>query len=193
MPIPGSKPLQVGVALFSLIFSVVAIASVDWVVTEDAHTGLFSYKTGGSVKDLKCDSMMSQTQCGYLQSSQNSSVISIIFCFLCFAWLVQQYSAVSPMNSLVAFALSFLQFSFGITSVVVYNYFKNDYLSADDGVNVEYPTNTYSHFLYGYYFWISVTAGAFIVSFLSGVELFRLSKADGPMSTKGIRDLETMN
>jgi hypothetical protein len=109
--------------------------------------------------------------------------------------LIHQYSSITPMNALIAFALAFLQLSFGLTSTVVFAYFKNDFLSADDGVNVEYPVHTYSHYLWAYYIWISVTVCSFVVSSISGYELFRLTRSDAhaPLTTKGARDLEAMN
>jgi hypothetical protein len=195
MPKSPLKAAQTGIAFLSIIFSIVAVTNVQWVGTETQDCGLFAYKMDGSVKNLNCDSMMSQAQCGYLQSSQNSCIISIIFLFLTFGWLIHQYSSITPMNALIAFALAFLQLSFGLTSTVVFAYFKNDFLSADDGVNVEYPVHTYSHYLWAYYIWISVTVCSFVVSSISGYELFRLTRSDAhaPLTTKGARDLEAMN
>lgn len=191
MPKSSLKTVQAVLTGLSIIFSIIAVVSVSWVGTEIGNTGIFSYKVGNTVKDLNCNSMMSQTQCGYLQSSQNATIISIIFCFLTFAWLLNQYSHSSAMNSLIAFGLSFLQFCFGVTGVVVYSYFKDDYLEADDGVNVEYPVATHANYLYGFYFMISVVTASFVVAGISGMEVYTFSRGtDGGSNSKGMRHME---
>ena len=188
-PAATTKNVQIFLTFVSLIFSIVSVATVFWVSTETNDTGLFSYKVGDEIKELTCDSMMSQTQCGYLQSSQNSSIISICFSFLSFSWLLHQYAFSSPMNALVSLSLAFLQFCFSITTTVVFKYFKSDYLNADDGINVEYPVDTYAHYKFGYYLWISATSLSFLVAAISCVSLYQQTRGDTG-SAKITRDIE---
>ena len=189
-PAAATKNIQIFLTFVSLLFSIIAVATVFWVSTETKDTGLFSYKTGNDIKELSCDSMMSQTQCGYLQSSQNSSIISICFCFLSFAWLLHQYVFTSPMNALISFSLAFLQFCFSITTTVVFNYFKSDSLNADDGINVEYPVDTFANYKFGYYLWITATCLSFIVAAISCVSLYQLTRVDAGSGGKITRDIE---
>ena len=159
---PRSKQVQALVGIIALTFQIISVSSFDWVHTENGRTGLFLYQTGSKVQILNCDSM-NQTECGYLTSSQTASVIAIIFAGFATILLFYQYWQMTVNTSLVTACATFFQCIFCILSVVVYSYFKGSYLESDDGVNVEYPVDTYSNYLFAFYIWISATVLSFIL------------------------------
>lgn len=173
------KSTQIFLSVLSLVLFITAAVSTDWVKTETGNSGVFLYNLSSDksdVKEMKCEESMSQTDCGYLQSSQSACVVAIIFGWILLYWLANQYWIASPFNSFLNMTLSFAQFCFALICLVVFTYFKKSELESDDGVNVEYPVDTYSKYEYATSLWLSGVVFTLLISILSAGEVYRMSR-----------------
>jgi hypothetical protein len=86
------------------------------------YMGLF---ISASNETLYCDNNMSQTDCGYLNSSQASGVISLVMSFICIISFYQR-------KVYISFFSSWIQTVFGIFCLIFYSSFINNYNTNDD-------------------------------------------------------------
>lgn len=167
-------------SLITVILQIVAMSSVGWVNTGSGETGIFLYCNKGSENVFKttCNSSMSQTTCGYISSSQISAVASVIFAGVGTILLGYQTRNVSINSTLVSVFSIFFQTVFSIITLVVFSYFTHSYLESDDGMNIEYPTNTSSDRLYAFYVWLATIILSFIIFSLIVVQINVSSSKD---------------
>lgn len=142
-------------AFISLVLSTLCCSVDYWVTTtadsaEKEYNGLF-LENGSNL--FLCDGDMSVAECGYLQGSKSSAIISLIFGF--FAVLIgikyikfSEGFLTSLGASLVA-VCGLLQSIFGIICVVYYSFLFRSYFTYDD-LNVEYIDNKESSYGWAY-------------------------------------------
>jgi hypothetical protein len=110
---------------------------------------------------------MSEIECGYLYSSQVSSIVSFIFGFFATALYFQNASNFNSISTFFALSGSLAQSIFGLMAIVIFYYFVQNYYT-DDGVNREYSSPDYSLLSYdaAFYLWMCSIVISFLISVL---------------------------
>jgi len=158
---------QFGVAsIISTMLSIAAIAMPYWMnIKGDKSVGVYQSQSHGSAQmfGTVCDGNFSEIECGILDATKISAVVSIMFGGIASFIYFLPPKIFASLPAFMAISGSCGQLIFSIMTFSLFIYFKQDYFT-DDGVNHEYPTFDASDLSYSFAFWIWVTGS--IVSFL---------------------------
>ena len=167
-----SKQLKVHLTQFgaaSIIataLSIAAIAMPYWMnIQGDKSVGLYQSQNHGSAQlfNTECHGTMSEIECGILDATKISGVVSIMFGGIASFIYFLPPKVFASLPAFMAVSGSLGQLIFGIMTFVLWVYFKRDYFT-DDGINQEYPTFGADDLSYSFAFWMWVAAT--ILSFL---------------------------
>ena len=156
-----------------------------WIKVRDGgEIGMFasSGEDTTSTYKTKCNSDMSEMDCGYLESSQIASVVSIIFGGLSTIIYFLPPNLFATITTFFALLGSLFQSCFAIITCVLWRYFKVTYYT-DDGINREYPSTDANDLSHGfaYYMWIVSSALLTTMTIVGFFLLYRHGKSlDNP-------------
>eukprot|EP00602_Paraphysomonas_sp_CaronLab_P003939 CAMPEP_0185017746 /NCGR_PEP_ID=MMETSP1103-20130426/659_1 /TAXON_ID=36769 /ORGANISM="Paraphysomonas bandaiensis, Strain Caron Lab Isolate" /LENGTH=175 /DNA_ID=CAMNT_0027547313 /DNA_START=151 /DNA_END=678 /DNA_ORIENTATION=+ len=155
---------------------------------DDSFYGIFLRESGGNQVSSKCHSDMTDIQCGYLNSSKASAVISIIFgTGVCAMYLM---TCGSPGFGFFSFAMGLtglIQSTFGLMCLVIFSYFKRSYLTSNDDMNVEYPNDPEVDYAWAFYIVIAsvvisyVSSAVYIVLLFKSPATMKRTRSDEPL------------
>lgn len=112
------------ISFISFCFSIIGLSTNQWMKSthNNDYMGLFISTSNDT---LYCDTNMSQTDCGYLTSSQASGVISLVMSFVSINSFYQR-------KVYLSFFSNWIQTLFGIICLIFYSSFITNYNTNDD-------------------------------------------------------------
>lgn len=181
-------------SFLSVFLSILSLSTVFWVTqstdNDDTNYGLFlTESTDNKAVVTKCISNMTDLNCGYLNSSKGCGVVATIFGgFFFISHVISFGYPKNAINTVVTALLGFTQTFFGIMCLVIYSYFKEEYLNPVDDVNVEYPDGEEA--TYNWAFYTMIVSVVLSVTTSSATMLFLYAKIPG-IRRKDSADLES--
>lgn len=163
--------ISIGISLLN----VAMVIAPYWIhIDGQRDVGVFDSLTNDNAwVKTKCTEYYSETECGYLKSSQVSSIVTILFGFLAAAIYFLPPRTFSSLPSFMGVSASCGQFIFALMTTVIMHYFRSDYFD-DDGVNREDDATGEDSFGWAYYLWIFTTVTSFLVMLCGYSLIYRI-------------------
>lgn len=171
------RPQHLGGATFLIaLINVICVALPYWVhVQGQSEVGIFDSLRldGDRWVQTKCDETYSETECGYLKSSQVSSIVCILVGFVASAIYFLPPRTFATLPTFLAVSGTCGQFVFSLMTTVIMHYFQKHYFD-DDGINREDDSVDTTSYSWNYYVWIVTTVASFLVAALGYREIYKL-------------------
>ena len=158
-----------GIAALSILFTIICLSVDGWVkTTADGESTKYSgiFVEDGSYMFL-CTGDMTVAECGYLQASKISGIVSLLFgslaLFVVGRYVIFTEGYLTSLGATLVSILGYFQTLFGLICVVYYSYLKNSFFEYDD-LNVEYADNKKSTYDWAFQLMCTVVAITFIYS-----------------------------
>jgi hypothetical protein len=185
-PWPAMDVKQTHLGVVTLILSTINFICLflpNWMHLDgDRDIGIFYTRKQGSddLIQTQCTSLMSETECGYLQSVQVAAVVSFLFGICSSIVYFLPPKSYSALPTFVAVSGTCAHFIFSLMTTVIFYYFQADYQDNDD-TNKEDDAIGSLNYEAAYFLWIIATVFSFMATVVGYRCIYKVRFAKGFM------------